>query len=87
MLTSLFEPVMVVFMTAGDSAKWRGTPAGERRLLLGRRLAQVHFADALLWLVIRGCCSCLLNLESWWYLGGNCGIWSGIASSRNRFCA
>eukprot|EP00903_Cladosiphon_okamuranus_P016414 g15135.t1 len=43
MLTSLFEPLMVVFMTAGDGEKWRSTPGGEKRLLLGRRLAQVCF--------------------------------------------
>eukprot|EP00752_Nemacystus_decipiens_P008550 g7637.t1 len=42
-LTSLLEPLMAVFMTAGDVEKWRGTPAGEKRLLLGRRLAQVCF--------------------------------------------
>ncbi|CAN0388629.1 unnamed protein product [Pylaiella littoralis] len=42
-LTSLFEPLMSVFMTAGDREKWRGTPAGEKRLLLGRRLAQLCF--------------------------------------------
>lgn len=41
MLISLFEPLMSVLMTAGDGEKWRGTPTGEKRLLLGRRLAQV----------------------------------------------
>lgn len=46
MLTSLFEPLMVVFMTAGDGEKWRSTPASEKRLLLGRRLAQVRSAVA-----------------------------------------
>ncbi|CAM9981030.1 unnamed protein product [Ectocarpus sp. 6 AP-2014] len=42
-LTTLSEPLMSVFMTAGDSEKWRDTPAGEKRLLLGRRLAQACF--------------------------------------------
>lgn len=32
---------MSVFMTAGDVEKWKDTPPGEKRLLLGRRLAQV----------------------------------------------
>lgn len=32
---------MSVLMTAGDAGKWRKTPEPEKRLLLGRRLAQV----------------------------------------------
>lgn len=40
-LANILEPAMSVVMTAGDVRKWRGTSDSERRLLLGRRLAQV----------------------------------------------
>lgn len=38
---SFLEPLMSVLMTAGNTGKWRNTPEAEKRLLLGRRLAQV----------------------------------------------
>lgn len=42
MLITLCESPLSVVMTAGDVGKWRDTPDAEKRLLLGRRLAQVH---------------------------------------------
>lgn len=46
MLITLCESPLSVVMTAGDVGKWRDTPDAEKRLLLGRRLAQVHDFDA-----------------------------------------
>lgn len=41
-LTSLLEAPLSFLMTAGDVDKWRDTSEPDKRLLLGRRLAQVH---------------------------------------------
>lgn len=41
-LSSMLEVPLSFLMTAGDVGKWRDTPEPEKRLLLGRRLAQVH---------------------------------------------
>ncbi|CAM9675735.1 unnamed protein product [Laminaria digitata] len=40
---SFLEAPMSVLMTAGDTGKWRDTAEADKRLLLGRRLAQVCF--------------------------------------------
>eukprot|EP00904_Undaria_pinnatifida_P002520 jgi/Undpi1/12269/HiC_scaffold_5.g01945.m1 len=40
---SFLEPLMSVLMTAGDTDMWRNTPEAQKRMLLGRRLAQVCF--------------------------------------------